>query len=245
MPAPASQVSAVVVGHVDYRDADRIVQLLTAPHGRISALARSARRSAKRFGGALDLGNRVDVMLRPGRGDLWHLDSAELADGRPHMRQDLDRIALGAYCCELVASLARSEHPEPRLFGLLDVALMVLDAATTVPSACFRLGVEAKALTFSGMTPVLTRCAACGEDLGEGPLVLDPGSGGVLHRRCGGGAPITAEEAEALEDIRRTPLAELVDREPLACGAWLLHDLLVWQTGRALKSKELLASLQP
>lgn len=244
MPRAAQETLAIVVGHTDYREADRIVQLLTAEHGRLPVLARSARRSVKRFGGALDLGNRVTAMLRPGRGELWHLDGADLDHGRPHLRDDLERITLAAYACELVSSLARTEQPEPRLYGLLDVALMVLDAMTAPPTPTFRLALEAKALTFAGLTPVLDRCVSCGEDLVDGRLVLDPSAGGLLHERCGGGVRLSVDDARALERARRTPLAELVDTPPPQCDLWLLYDLMCWQTGRSLKSKSMAASLE-
>lgn len=235
---------AIVLGHVDYGEADRIVRLLTAERGVVSALARGARSSRKRFGGGLELGNRLRALIRRGRGELDTLDSAEVIDGRPHLRADLDRIALAAYCCELVGSLARPDHGEPRLFGLLDVALLVLDAATASPTPVFRLAFEAKALTFAGYGPRLDACAVCGEPFGEDPLVYAPGAGGVLHTRCGGGSPITAAASGELESARRTPLAELLDRPAPDCALWLLYDHLLWQIGRPLRSQALLASLE-
>lgn len=111
-----------MVGHVDYGERDRIVRLLCPDHGRISALARGARGSTRRFAGALDLGNRVEAMLRPGAGELWHLQEASLLRGVEGLRSDLGRLSLMAYACELCAALAREHHPEPRLFGLLDTA---------------------------------------------------------------------------------------------------------------------------
>ena len=67
-----------MVGLQDYKEADRIVRLLTPENGRITALARSARSSSKRFGGTLDIGNRIEVTLRPpkGVGGWWSTDLA-------------------------------------------------------------------------------------------------------------------------------------------------------------------------
>lgn len=244
MAAPAVELTAIVLGHVDYGEADRIVRLISAERGLVSVLARGVRSSKKRFGGGLEFGNRVAALVRRGRGELDVLDSAELLDGRPHLRADLDRIALAAYLCDLVASMARPDHAEPRLYGLLDVGLVVLDAITEAPSPLFRLAFEAKALTFAGYAPRLDACAVCGEPFADEPLVYAPGAGGALHRRCGGGHSITAVAAAALDSARRTPLADLVDTAPPDCEPWLLYEHLLWQIGRPLRSKSLLASLE-
>ena len=83
-----------MVGIQNHREADRIVRLLVPEQGRITALARSARSSTKRFGGALDIGNRLEVSLRPPKSadGWWGLDSAILEDGRIHARSDLERL---------------------------------------------------------------------------------------------------------------------------------------------------------
>ena len=144
----------------------------------------------------------------------------------------------------MVGLLARAEQPEPRLYGLLDVGLVVLDALTGPPTPLMRIAFEAKALTFAGLAPCLTRCVSCGLAFDDGPLLYNPGAGGVVHGRCGGGDPIEAAQAQALELARRTPLAEQVDTPPPGCSTWILHDHLRWHTGQPLRSRELLASLE-
>ena len=47
--------AAIVLRVTDYGEADRIVTLLTESHGKVSALARGAKKSRKRFGAALGL----------------------------------------------------------------------------------------------------------------------------------------------------------------------------------------------
>lgn len=242
--AAVTTLSALVLGHTDYGDNDRIVQLITAEKGRISALAKGARSSKKRFTGTLELGSRVEATLRPGRGELWHFQAAELVHGHPHIRSFLESISLSAYLCEIVRELGRREQPEPKLFGLLDVALLVLDACTEPPQPAFRLAFEAKALSFAGLTPVLTHCAGCGE-AAQGPMVWSVSGGGMVHEGCGTGPAVLPSWASSVERFRRTPLAELVDTPaPKGGGAWMLSDLLIWHQSRPLRSRELLISLE-
>ncbi len=242
MSAPR-HLRAIVVGRQDYGEADRILRLMTAELGRISVLARHARKSRKRFGGRLDLGNVLEVGLKRGRGELYLLTDCELHAGHPHLRNDLYRISLAGYACELCGGLAQEDRPEPRLFGLLEVALLVLEACTSGPGLAYRAGLEAKALTFAGFTPSLERCAVCDEAL-VSPLAWSPSAGGAVHRHCGEGEEVTPDWVAAVEAARRTPLRDLVDRRLPSGPRWALHELLTWQVGRPLKSADVLGAVE-
>ncbi len=241
---PAEWEPALVVGSSDYGDADRIVRLLTPSHGRLSALARSARKSVKRFGGALDHGNRVNVALRPGAGTLWHLDEAALVDGRLGARRELATLALFTYATELCAALSREHHPEPRLFGLLDMAGLLLSALSGSPGPLFRPALEAKALTFAGLQPAFLRCAAC-DGPAEDPMVFAPAGGGANHRRCspGEGFPVSVAWLEAVEVGRRTPLKELIDLDAPPGPTEALAEAVEAHMNAPLRSRPVLAAL--
>lgn len=235
------QRTGIIVGVQDHREADRIVRLLTPDNGRITALARAARKSNRRFGGALDIGNRVEATLRPPKGAWWGLDAATLQDGRTHTRKDLERITLLAYAAEVCGKLAREDHPEPKLFGLLDMALSLIDAMTNAPSPLFRLGLEAKALTFAGVGPQLTCCVACGGAL-DSQLTIS--AIGAHHRHCSDvGVAVDPEWLKAVEHARRTPLRDLID-VPLPPGPrWALAEAIETHLGRNLRSRSVLATL--
>lgn len=242
MAAPSSAHDALVLGALDYGERDRIVRLLTPSLGRVSALARGARGSRQRFAGSLDLGNRVQAMLRPGRGELWHLQEADLSSARLHLRDDLLSMGLCAYGCELVGALAREQHPEPRLFGLLEVFLTVLDAATAPPGAQFRVGLEVKALTCAGLAPVLDRCVRCGEPLTD-PCLFSADGGGGLHAACGSGEAVGVSFLASLEHARRTRLLDLLDLGLPDGPPWLLARFAEHHLGRGLKSRRWLETL--
>ncbi len=242
------EVEAILVGQSDYRDSDRIVKLLCAEHGLISAVARSAKASRRRFGGSLDPGNRLSAILKRGRGELWHLEEVTLLDGRSRSRSDLDRLTLLAYACEAVAALASSDTEEPQLFGLLTVACLLIDAAPSPPGAMFRMALEAKALTFAGLTPGLVRCVSCTEPLrAGGPWTFDPTRGGALHERCdqSGGRPVSLRWLDTLEGGRRTPLKDLITATAPPGPAWLLAEVIEAHTEQPLRSRGVLTSLNP
>ena len=62
-----AKADAVVLRLVDHGERNRIVTLFTPEHGRVAAMARSARGKSRRFGGHLDLFHRGDAMLAHSR----------------------------------------------------------------------------------------------------------------------------------------------------------------------------------
>lgn len=236
-----NEVEGIVVGTVDLGEADRIVRLLTAEEGRTAVVARGARGSRRRYAGAFELGGRVRVARSRGRGGLPSVIEADVIASADVARSEVERIALLGYGCEICAILAPEDAPAPKHHGLLVAWLEVLEGAAR-PGIASRVALEAKALTFSGLTPTLVSCARCGGPIDD-PAVFDPESGGALHGRCGGGRLVPEAALRELEALRRTPLAETVGRPAPAAPAWLLSDFLRHQAGRALRSRALLEAL--
>jgi recombinational DNA repair protein (RecF pathway) len=171
----------------------------------------------------------------------------EVEDGRARLRNSFARLTLAAYFCEVAGSLAREDHAEPRLYGLLETALLVLDAVDTDPASALRAGFEAKALTFAGIAPVLDRCVACSR-APDADLWFSPAGGGVFHVGClpAGDASAVAVSpafAQALEAARRAPLASLVDTALPPGPIDALSDCVAVHLGRPLQSRALLDAL--
>ena len=233
---------AVVVGHVDVGDSDRVIRLLTPRAGRVSVMARRAR-SSPGLGALLDVGNIVEVVWRSGRSDLgtWR-------DGKPLLipnraRNDLDRIAALAYGCEVVGALAPEGGEAEKLFALLCSWVEALEEGTHVGSA-LRVALEAKALTFAGLYPTLDRCVRCGETV-TAPCRMSLEHGGPAHLRCADGEDWSAELAPAVEVLRRTPLRAIADAEEAASlPTWALSSLVAWHATRPLRSRTLLEQLE-
>jgi DNA repair protein RecO (recombination protein O) len=239
---------AIVLRTVDYGDADRVVTLLTRDAGKLSALARGARKSVRRFGAGLGLFGVGEATLseKPGA-ELSMLESFFGARGYPHLMADVAKVAHGSYACELVRELSPPRQAEPELFDLLLTLFGLLEAAP--PRAETLRVFELRLLDALGLRPQLEQCVACGlQELGAAGDVLDLRRGGVVCAGCHGhGRALADEVRRALVQAQTIDLAqalalELTPSVSRGCRE-ALTAIIVDHVGRPLKSLEFIAKL--
>ena len=248
---------AVVLRKVAYREADLILTLYTRDLGKISALARAARRSRRRFGAALELFTVSEVELGGHRSELWTLQSADIRTSFTDLARDVAQLAHASYATELVRELSAAEQSEPGLFDLLIEmwrSLATRGARTDVLRA-FELAL----LGELGLAPALAACAGCGSTdptvLDRGAL-LDPARGGVVCAACapasrttwvkplgaGARALLAAAQDRAGAGLTAVDLAASADDAAEARDAMLA--LLHHQIGHPLRTLEFLDKLR-
>jgi DNA repair protein RecO (recombination protein O) len=232
----------IVVGRTDLGESDRIVRLLTAEEGRVDLVARGARRSRKRFPGALEPGTRLRIRRRRGRGDLDTLVGADVLSSPRRAREEYDRLLLLGYGCEVLSGLSEQGLASDKGYKLLEVWLACLEADPS-PDHASRVALEAKALTFAGLAPALRSCPACGEAL-DGEVSFDLDAGGGVHPWCGTGEAMDASVLEAIEVLRRTPLRETAGYPLPRTAWWLMARFIEYQTRRELRSRALLETME-
>jgi DNA repair protein RecO (recombination protein O) len=243
----SAKLRAVVLRTVDYGERDRIVTLFSLERGKLSAFARGARSSQRRFGGALEPFNLLAAELTERGGDLWVLESASVERAFGAVRGDLARIACASYAVELARELVRDAEPHEDLFDRLVAYLERLDAAPAQPWDL--RGFELDALRAAGLMPALDGCARCGRPSGDEATRLDPAQGGVLCPAC---LPLAAPGSPevgsvALAALRRVQRGEPADAPAAAAaearailGACVEHHL-----GKRLLSRRFLDEIGP
>jgi DNA repair protein RecO (recombination protein O) len=205
---------AIVLRVVNYGEADRIVTLLGRDTGRLSALARGARKSQRRFAGGLALCSVGSAALRERPGaELATLERFDATEPHAALGADVARMAHAAYAAELVGKLCAPHQVEIKVFDALAEFLRLLD---TEGASAERLRVfEIGLLSHLGFGPVLDTCAVCAGDRFEGrppsevAFRWDPDRGGAICTACArGGRPLQPAVREALIRLARTPLAD-------------------------------------
>jgi DNA repair protein RecO (recombination protein O) len=213
---------ALLLRATDYRDSDRIVTLFTRDAGKLSAIARGARSSKRRFAGALEPYSVLRVELAPQRGQLFGLKSAAVDRGFPGILAELDRMEAAGAALALVRDANASEVSDATTFMTVVQYLTTLDHQgdpQRVLLLCFALRV----LYLMGLAPHLTACGRSGEPVPEGrSAYFDPALGAVVARRHGGGPYLLSAQIRARLCAARTEQWLDAAREP-----WDANELVI------------------
>ncbi len=198
------QTRALVVGRVATGDADIILTLFTEQLGRVSAIARHAKRSQRRFGGALEPLHTIVVQLSERAGaELMSLREAKIELVRTKLLSNLEAMEAAGRALGWLRRAAPERAPETRLWRHTITLLDALNSAT-MASAAGALAAYGLALLESiGWGLELEACVGCGAPCPQKkPAFFDPTRGGLVCRACGGGpsrigAPLRLAMAEA------------------------------------------------
>src|SRR6266850_7871350 len=181
----AHATEAVVLHAFDYLESSRIIKLLTRDLGLRSVLARGARRSAKRFGAALDLfvQGTAELEIKPGR-DLDTLSGFDLARTRADIGLDLDRFSGASALAELILRFAQDDT-DTDLFDVTTDALDRIAAATGNAARDAAIAGAWRILATLGFQPSLDECGDCQRPIADDETVMfSQSAGGVVCEQC-------------------------------------------------------------
>ncbi len=245
------QSEAVVVGAIAYGEADRIVTLYTRDLGKVTAMARSARKSRARFGAALSYYVVGEAVLKERRGaEMLLLESFDARRDLSGLCVDVVRMGHASYATELVRELTVPHRPDPALYDLLVELYAVVGAS--VPRAGTLRAFELRLLDEIGLRPALDRCVGCDGQSELERAVLDPARGGLVCPRCPAGTGLRLLGAAArarLLELRAAPSLAAAAELPAATaeiedGARrAMHALVNAHLARPIRSLEFLRKL--
>lgn len=208
---------ALVLRAIRYGEADAVLSLYTRGAGRVSALAKGARRPRSRLGGRLQPAMGVRVNLHRGRGDMYTVRGAAVLDARAGLWVDGWRLQAASCLLEAVMRVSPEGEADEATWHLLGRALDALAASTTAPAVGaparlhpLVLSAEVKLLVIAGLLPVLGACVRCGA---SPPLpAFSAAAGGALCAACApGGEPVDGPELAGFAALAAHPLARAAD----------------------------------
>jgi len=209
----AEKSLAIVLRVIEFSETSCVVTLFTRDFGKISALAKGARRPKSPFEAALDLLAvcRV-VFLRKSSDALDLLTEAKLERRFRAATRDLSRLYAGYYVVELLRELTDQHDPHPELFDAAVAALEGLDDAADVPATI--LGFELTSLRMLGHLPSLAECVGCGTPVeATGRVAFGHLAGGVLCPACRAGQRAVVSVSGETMCVLRT-FADETERRP-------------------------------
>ena len=116
---------AIVLRRTDFGEADRIVTLLTS-EGKISAIARGARRQKSKLAGGIEIFAVNEIVLVKGKSDLRTIVSARMREFFGEILKDFDRTDFAYQTIKTISSYAENVE-NPDFYNILRVTLKSLN----------------------------------------------------------------------------------------------------------------------
>ncbi|MEL7266193.1 MAG: DNA repair protein RecO [Planctomycetota bacterium] len=211
------QTDAIILRATVWSETSFVIVALTRDLGKLSAVAKGARRPKSAFEGSLDLLSQCRVVVLQKSGDsLDILTEAKLQRRYRAAETSTDRLHAGYYVVETLRELTEANDPHPELFQLTVDTIERLDPPSlrrTSPDAMDDsphpaksshhppvpdtvLFFELQMLRLLGHTPGLDQCVQCGGDLpAKRPsLLFAMDHGGLMCGTC----PVASSRAVML-----------------------------------------------
>ena len=219
------RTEGVILRRRDFGESDRILELFTRKLGRVTVIAKGARKPSSKISGHLELFMRSSFLVSRGR-NLHIVTQAEAVDAYDSLRKDLSGIGLGAYVVELVDAVTYEEGSNIKLYDLLISTLDSLSAGED-PGITI-LYYELHLLDLVGFRPELFVCVECGKKIIEQDQYLSGELGGVVCPDCGLGiseAAVRPLSARALKYLRHFQRSDIQDLKTIKIPTELKEDL--------------------
>ena len=188
-------------------EADLIVSFFARDYGKVRGVAKSALKSRKRFGGALEpmTVTRAWFAEKPGQ-ELVRLDQLEIIRSPMSTPVDHIRMAVLSLFAELLDEALPDHDPQETTFRLL---LAVLEHTTLenpwMPLTYFQLWMT----RLMGLLPDMSHCTVCGKPLIAGQVTFNTLGDGLFcaQHRTGSVGELEAESWQLAQKMLRAPIA--------------------------------------
>lgn len=182
---------AIVLSRRAYADYDLIVTVLSRDFGKCTLMAKSAKKSVKRFSGGLEPFSQLQIVYRQGRGrGMMLLEESNLERAFSAIRVNVLKTAYASYWVELISLWHEDGQVHRDIYDLLAYVLTQLDEGNQ-SEAVLHILFQLRFVGQEGFRPILEHCSCCQtdiDDIGQQQICFDLKQGGLVCRTCLKGA---------------------------------------------------------
>jgi DNA repair protein RecO (recombination protein O) len=224
------QSEAIVLRTYPLREADLLVTLFTRAEGKVKGVARAAKKSRRRFGGALEPLTCVRAYYGDGeRQELARLDSCDILESPLTSTIDYPRVVALEHIAETLDELLPDREANDAIYRLaVSVLRQLHNGSIWIPLTYFQLWL----VRLVGFLPELGVCSRCGQSLNGRRAFYHALADGLMctqHKRLAS-SELTPESRAVARDMFRMPLENFLGEpwalQPAAAGADLRRYLL-------------------
>lgn len=202
---------AILIRSMDYGEGHKIITLYTLRFGKVSVMARGAKKLKSRHTGAVQLFTHAEYTYYKS-GKMGTLNHADIIHSNEALRTDLSKTAYASYICEMVYRLV-SDDDQGSSFLFHQLAASFQQMAEEKDLQIIAHIFELKMLKYAGYEPVLTRCTVCGKESGLSFIAVHAGGAACAHCAAGSDAssfiPIDEKTRKLLQLLQTVDLRRL------------------------------------
>ncbi|NJD03494.1 MAG: DNA repair protein RecO [Ruminiclostridium sp.] len=158
------KTKGLIIKEVNTGEADKIVTIFSRSRGRISALAKGARRPRSKLVAGTQFLSYCDYLLFSGR-EMYSINSCEVEEPFYEIRNDMIRLTYAVHFIDIINDAIQENQPSPKVLQLLLNSLHMLSKTDKEPELIARI-FELRFLSVIGFAPFVKGCIICGrEDL--------------------------------------------------------------------------------
>ncbi|MDF2718732.1 MAG: repair protein RecO [Paenibacillus sp.] len=173
------RVEGIVIRSIDYGEGDKILTLFSKEAGKISIMARGAKKLKSRHSAIAQLFTYGEFNCYK-TGSMGTLNNGEIWNAYHRLKEDIHKTAYAAYLMELTERMLGENERNAPLFEQLKAALDAMDEDKDLQIVTNIY--EMKMLAIAGYMPELNECVSCGAQ--EGAMMLSVAMGGTVCSRC-------------------------------------------------------------
>ena len=155
------RVNGIVIKETDFGEYDKLLTILTEKDGKLFVVVKGVKSVRSRHMATTQLFSYSSFNLRK-RGNYYYITDSDLIENYFDIRNDMLKVSLATFVCDVISHIAREEIEEA---GLLKLVLNTLFAiAKNIRSLeIIRAAFELRVALECGFMPDLTMCNTCYE----------------------------------------------------------------------------------
>ena len=180
---------AIILNRRDWREADRLVSVYTQDYGRLSLVARGARKAASKLAAHLEPISLSRLLVIKGKG-FDYVGASLMEEPFLAIKQDLNKLYFAGEALRQFSLLVQEGEVDANLFSWLEKWLLSLEMAgeksgLDKDEGRFRLALFSwRLFKLLGHEPRLDTCIVCQASIKPGNNYFDFHRGGLLCSGC-------------------------------------------------------------
>lgn len=232
----------LVIREQSIGESDRLITVLTAQHGLVRAFSRGAKKTKSKKLAATALLAYSDFTFVKTR-DAYSVEDALVKEVFFELRQDVEKMALAQYFCELAYEFCEEDFESEEVLRLFLNALWLLKSHKKSP-AFIKAVTELRLMSLSGYMPAVIGCDRCGKYETD-VMFFSPEDGKLYCEECspiGQRYSINASVVQAMRYVTLSDFEKIfsfsLKDEALAKFCELSEGYLLHKTQRKFKTLE-------